>query len=54
MNSVYLNMLLIGLIGNRDLCQQWWTTPNRAFDGQCPKDVDETIVKNYLEGFCFR
>lgn len=53
MNSVYLNMLLLGLIGNRELAKQWWTTPNKAFDMQCPKDVDEIKVKAYLEGHCY-
>ena len=53
MNSVYLNMLLLGLIGNRDLVKTWWTTPNRGFDNKCPCDVDEATVKAYLEGHCY-
>jgi hypothetical protein len=54
MNSVYLNMLLMGLIGSSELVEQWWLTPNAAFDYACPKDVDETKVKQYLEGFAYK
>lgn len=50
----YLNAMLLALLGNHELVAKWWTTPNRGFDMQCPKDVDETKVKNYLESFCFK
>lgn len=53
MNSVYLNMLLLRLICNRDLAKLWWDSPNRAFAMQCPRDVPEAEVKAYLEGHCF-
>lgn len=53
MNNIYLNMLLLGLIGNRKLVGAWWNTPNRAFDNQLPKDVDESLVKHYLESQCY-
>jgi hypothetical protein len=49
MNDIYLNMLLMGLIGNSELVKKWWTTPNKAFDMHLPKDVPEHMVKNYLE-----
>lgn len=54
MNSVYLNMLLMGLIGSSELVMQWWHTPNKAFDYACPKDMDEIEVKQYLESFAFK
>lgn len=54
MNSVYLNMLLMGLIGNSELVKQWWSTPNKGFGMLCPKDVPEIEVKKYLEGFAFK
>lgn len=52
MNDIYLNMLLLGLIGDRNLVSAWWNTPNRAFEGQLPKDIDQETIKNYLEGHC--
>ena len=50
----YLNAMLLSLLGNPELIAKWWSTPNRAFEGQCPQDVDEKQVKNYLESFCFK
>jgi hypothetical protein len=47
-------MLLLGLLGSHELSTQWWNSPNKAFDYECPKDVPETKVKNYLEGFAFK
>lgn len=51
--SDYCNAMLFSLIGDHDLVVNWWTSPNRAFEGQCPKDVPEQEVKAYLEGHCF-
>lgn len=53
MNNIYFNSLLLSLLGNHNLVNIWWNTPNRAFDMQCPKDVDETKVQSYLEGYCY-
>lgn len=50
----YLNALLLSLLGNPELIAKWWASPNAAFEGQCPKDVPEQKVKNYLESHCFR
>lgn len=50
----YLNAMLLSLLGNHELIAKWWTTPNRAFEGQCPQEVDENTVKNYLESHYFR
>jgi hypothetical protein len=50
----YLHNMLVALLGDPQLVIKWWTTPNLAFGGQCPQDVDEITVKNYLESHCFR
>lgn len=50
----YCNAMLMSLLGNPDLVIRWWTTPNQAFDGECPQEVPEEFVKAYLESFCFR
>lgn len=50
----YIHNMLFALLGSQELIAKWWTTPNKAFGGQCPQDVDETTVKNYLESHCFR
>lgn len=49
----YCNAMLLSLLGNPQLVSTWWTTPNRAFDMQCPADVPEKQVIAYLEGHCF-
>lgn len=49
----YLHNMLISLLGDPKLVMTWWTTPNLAFDMQCPQDVDEQLVKTYLEGHCY-
>jgi hypothetical protein len=54
MNSVYLNMLLLSLLGSQELSLQWWNSPNKAFNYECPKDVSQEMVTNYLEGFAFK
>lgn len=50
----YCNAMLLALLGDPDLIHPWWTTPNLAFEGQCPDHVDEQTVKKYLEEHCFR
>jgi hypothetical protein len=49
----YLDAMLFALLGNRELIARWWASPNLAFEGQCPCDVDENTIKTYLEGHCF-
>ena len=49
----YINSLLLALVGRQELVQAWWTSPNLAFDGQCPCDVPETKVVAYLEFHCY-
>ena len=54
MNNRYLNSLLLSLLGDINLVERWWTTPNKGFNMQCPCDVPESEVQRYLESFCFR
>jgi hypothetical protein len=54
MNSVYLNYLLISLLGSDDLVTAWWNSPNHAFKGEYPRDVDYETLKQYLESQCFK
>jgi len=35
------NMLLKGMLGEK-YAQEWWLTPNKAFDGEIPKIVFES------------
>lgn len=53
MKSRYLNSLLLTLLGDINLVERWWTTPNRAFNLRRPCDAAESEVKRYLEGHCF-
>ena len=43
----------MSLLGKEELVKAWWTSPNKAFDMQCPKDVDLNTVAKYIERFCF-
>ena len=51
--SDYLHLMLMSLLGDPQLVSAWWASPNAAFDMQCPQDVDEQLVKAYLEGHCY-
>lgn len=53
-NYNYLNTLLLALVGSKELVEQWWQSPNRAFEMQCPRDVDLDRVTIYLENASFR
>jgi len=53
MNNEYLNKLLFAMLGSQELVTRWWLSPNRAFQGCCPRDVCEHTVKQYLEGHTF-
>jgi len=49
-----MNSVLLVLLGSRSLVQQWWKTPNKAFDGKTPISLwkgttkDQNEVKLYL------
>lgn len=46
-----MDAILLALVGSQELVEQWWTSPNRAFDGRTPMDVldiDHRDVVEYL------
>ena len=34
-----LNKALFAMLGRHELVDQWWETPNKAFDGKTPNEV---------------
>jgi len=34
-----LNKALFSMLGRHELVDQWWETPNKAFDGKTPNEV---------------
>lgn len=52
-----LDLLLFLLLGSTDLVQQWWVSPNKAFDDRMPKDVyyqdpnGRQEVSDYISAF---
>lgn len=34
-----LNKALFAMLGRHELVEQWWETPNKAFDGKTPNEV---------------
>lgn len=42
------NALLMALLGRQELVDQWWSSPNKAFDMAHPSDVDPKVVQEYL------
>ena len=34
-----LNKYLYALLGRQELVDQWWESPNRAFEGRTPNEV---------------
>jgi uncharacterized protein (DUF2384 family) len=47
------HLILKALLGSDEMIAKWWTSPNRAFDGQLPDDLWNTNsgrnkVYNYL------
>jgi hypothetical protein len=49
-----LDEILMSMLGSQELVEQWWTTPNKAFDMRPPEAADLMIVKDYLvwHAFC--
>lgn len=44
-----LNRLLMGLLGSEELIQQWWVSPNRAFDYHTPRQVFDTTPNRVVQ-----
>jgi uncharacterized protein (DUF2384 family) len=38
------NKILKNLLGNDDLVERWWNSPNRAFDEELPDDLWNTSI----------
>lgn len=53
-----LNRYLFALLGRAELIDQWWYSPNKAFDMKTPDQVYQTgkegrdTVANYILGMC--
>ena len=49
-----LDQILFGMLGNQELVDRWWTTPNRAFEMLAPEQADLVLVRDYLiwHAFC--
>jgi len=49
--SPRINKLLFALLGDMQLVDMWWDSPNRAFDMKTPAEVykvDVETVQNYI------
>lgn len=53
MEKKSLEALVLALLGNPELADRWWYSPNRAFDMQRPIDVDLRTVRDYLMHHCY-
>ena len=47
-NHPTANSMLLGMLGSDQLVEQWWLSPNKAFDNKRPVDVDQDEVRKYL------
>ena len=47
-----INLVLLSLLGSHELVNQWWTSKNKAFDGQTPEKMfakEPERVINYIK-----
>ena len=42
------DVLLFAMLGQKELVEKWWQSPNQGFDGAYPADVDPKRVQEYL------
>ena len=52
-----LNECLMAMLGNEQLVNDWWKSPNKAFDMMTPNEVweeDYDRVRSYVVGFLQR
>lgn len=40
--------LLMAMLGDKELVEKWWHSPNKGFDDAHPIDVDPKKVQEYL------
>ena len=45
--------LVIAMVG-AELAKDWWNSPNKAFNGQTPKEAPLEVVYSYLMGYAGR
>lgn len=45
--------LVIAMVG-AELANGWWNSPNKAFNGQTPKEAPLEVVYSYLMGYAGR
>lgn len=48
LTKIDLNPYLFGLLGNEELVNRWWSTPNKAFKDECPENADIELVRDYI------
>lgn len=44
-----LNQILFALIGSSELVEQWWDSPNKAFDGENPSNILDTDPQKVVQ-----
>lgn len=42
--------MLLALLGSEELCEVWWNSPNKAFEGYKPREWNQEEVWSYLMG----
>lgn len=42
------------MLGSEELVQQWWATPNKAFDGEIPDDLFHSDRRGEVIGYILR
>ena len=47
------NALLMAMLGSQALVEQWWLSPNRAFDMAQPVNVNKNKVEQYLMNMAY-
>ena len=46
-----LDRCLMAMLGNMELVERWWHSPNHAFDMKTPMESDWEKVQNYILGY---
>ena len=53
LNKIDLDPYVFDLLGNEELVDVWWNSPNKAFNYERPILADLEIVRDYLMWHCF-
>lgn len=47
-----INTILFALLGKKLLVEMWWNSPNKAFDGKTPNEIEDLDkIYTYLMRF---